>query len=256
MSHVVSLVRHFLTLAFACVLFGAGTSSGGEIQTEPSWPTVPQVAAEEPSPRFLLVKQERAGASRYPIIVRDLRTWSTADGTRLVLDLNHKTSFSETHLRNPDRVLIEVNNAILGKSSRQRVSGGTIPQSFQIAQSRPRVVSITLTRNQHSRYKVFSLDNPDRLVIDITQRPKDQIRQIGETSATSPQAPAVSLPTPPAIPSPTVTEPARPVAPKPASPVQTIVIDPGHGGKDPGTIGQHGTTEKEVTLKVGLLLKS
>jgi hypothetical protein len=49
-SHVVSLVRHFLTLAFACVLLGAGTSSGGEIQTEPSWPTVPQVAAEEPSP--------------------------------------------------------------------------------------------------------------------------------------------------------------------------------------------------------------
>ena len=256
MSHVVSLVRHFLTLAFACVLFGAGTSSGGELQTEPSWPTVPQVAAEEPSPRFLLVKQERAGASRYPIIIRDLRTWSTADGTRLVLDLNHKTSFSETHLRNPDRVLIEVNNAILGKSSRQRVSGGTIPQSFQIAQSRPRVVSITLTRSQNSRYKVFSLENPDRLVIDITQRPKDQIRQIGETSTTSPQAPAVPLPTPPAIPSPTVTEPARPVAPKPASPVQTIVIDPGHGGKDPGTIGQHGTTEKEVTLKVGLLLKS
>ena len=256
MSHVASLIRHLLTFAFACVLFGTGISSGGEIQTEPSWPTVPQVAAEEPSPRFLLVKQERAGASRYPIIVRDLRTWSTADGTRLVLDLNHKTSFSETHLRNPDRVLIEVNNAILGKSSRQRVSGGTIPQSFQIAQSRPRVVSITLTRNQNSRYKVFSLDNPDRLVIDITQRPKDQIRQIGETSATSPQAPAVPLPTPPAIPSPTVTEPARPVAPKPASPVQTIVIDPGHGGKDPGTIGQHGTTEKEVTLKVGLLLKS
>ena len=72
MSHVVSLVRHFLTLAFACVLFGAGTSSGGEIQTEPSWPTGSQVAAEEPSPRFLLVKQERAGTSRYPIIVRDL----------------------------------------------------------------------------------------------------------------------------------------------------------------------------------------
>ena len=130
MSHVASLIRHLLTFAFACVLFGTGISSGGEIQTEPSWPTVPQVAAEEPSPRFLLVKQERAGASRYPIIVRDLRTWSTADGTRLVLDLNHKTSFSETHLRNPDRVLIEVNNAILGTSSRQRVSGGAIPQSF------------------------------------------------------------------------------------------------------------------------------
>jgi N-acetylmuramoyl-L-alanine amidase len=243
-SHVVSLIHHLLTLAFACVLFGAGTSLGGEIQTEPSWPTVPQVAAEEPSPRFLLVKQERAGASRYPIIVRDLRTWSTADSTRLVLDLNHKTSFSGTHLRNPDRVLIEVNNAILGKSSRQRVSGGTIPQSFQIAQSRPRVVSITLTRNQNSRYKVFSLDNPDRLVIDITQRPKDQIRQIGETSATSPQAPAVPLPTPPAIPSPTVTETARPVAPSRQARSRRSSLTPGMEEKTPAQSDSTGRRKK------------
>ncbi len=207
------------------------------------------------APQFLMVKQNSAGSSRYPIIVRDLRTWSTAEGTRLVLDLNRTASFTETHLKNPDRVVIDITNAILGKSSRQRVSGGTIPQSFHITQSRPRVVTITLARTQGTKYKAFSLDNPDRLVIDIYQKAKDQIRQIGDTASTSPSAPSVALPTPPAIPSPTVTEPVRPTAPKPASPIQTIVIDPGHGGKDPGTIGQHGTTEKDVTLKVGLLLK-
>jgi N-acetylmuramoyl-L-alanine amidase len=32
--------------------------------------------------------------------------------------------------------------------------------------------------------------------------------------------------------------------------VQTIVIDPGHGGKDPGAIGPQGTMEKEITLDV------
>ncbi len=126
MAHVVSLVQHLLTLAFACVLLSVGPSFGADTTTDPSWPQFPQVSTGEPSPRFLLVKQDHTAPSRYPIIVRDLRTWSTADGTRLVLDLNHKTSFSETHLRNPDRVLIEVNNAILGKSSKQRVSGGTI----------------------------------------------------------------------------------------------------------------------------------
>lgn len=256
MTHTVSLVRHVLALAFAWFLFGPGALLSAEISSEPSWPQVPQVSTEESSPQFLLVKKGKAGASRYPIIVRDLRTWSTAEGARLVLDLNHMPSFSETQLRNPDRVVIEVSNAILGKASRQRVSGGTIPQSFQVAQSRPRVVTITLLRNQNSRYKVFSLANPDRLVIDLSQRPKDQLRQIGETSATSPSAPAVPLPTQPTIPSPTVTEPIRPIAPKPASPIQTIVIDPGHGGKDPGTVGRRGTTEKDVTLKVGLLLKT
>ena len=256
MTPVSRLTRSLFALTLLWMLLGSVGSSKAELSTTPSWPQPPQFSGEEAAPRFLAVKQETAGTSRYPVIVRDLRSWSTAEGTRLVLDLNHKASFSETHLRNPDRVVIEVNNAILGKSSRSRVSGGTIPRLFQIAQSRPRLITITLSKTQGSRYKAFTLANPDRLVIDIYQRPKDQIRQIGETSTASPSAAIVALPTPPAIPSPTVTEPTRPTAPKPASPIRTIVIDPGHGGKDPGTIGHHGTTEKDVTLKVGLLLKT
>lgn len=252
---IVRLLRTCLLLSVAWCLAGAIATANTDMPTAPAWPDMPQVAGETTSPHFLLIKQEQAGSSRYPIVIRDLRTWSTPEGTRLVLDLNHKASFTDTHIRNPDRVVIEVSNAILGKSSRQRVSGGTIPQVFQIAQSRPRVVTITLPRTQGLKYKVFSLDNPDRLVVDISHKAKDQVRQIGETSTTSPSAPAVALPTPPTIPSPTVTEPVRPTAPKPAHQTQTIVIDPGHGGKDPGTIGQHGTTEKDVTLKVGLLLK-
>jgi len=38
--------------------------------------------------------------------------------------------------------------------------------------------------------------------------------------------------------------------------VRTIVIDPGHGGKDPGAIGAEGTTEKEVALDVANRLKN
>lgn len=256
MTPVSCHTRSLLVFTLWWVFVGAIGLSQAEIPTTPVWPQIPQFSGEEAAPHVLDVKQETAGASRFPTIVRDLRSWSTAEGTRLVLDLNHKASFSETHLRHPDRIVIEVNNTILGKSSRLRVSGGTIPPSFQIAQSRPRLVTITLSRTQGSRYKAFTLANPDRLVIDLYWRPKDQIRQIGETSTTSPSAPVSALPTPPAIPSPTVTEPIRPIAPKPASPVRTIVIDPGHGGKDPGTIGHHGTTEKDVTLKVGLLLKT
>ncbi len=38
--------------------------------------------------------------------------------------------------------------------------------------------------------------------------------------------------------------------------VKTIVIDPGHGGRDPGAIGAMGTMEKDITLDVALKLKS
>ncbi|MBD3289703.1 hypothetical protein GF337_12930 [candidate division KSB1 bacterium] len=37
--------------------------------------------------------------------------------------------------------------------------------------------------------------------------------------------------------------------------IDKIVIDPGHGGKDPGAIGRGGTYEKDVTLGIALKLK-
>ncbi len=52
-----------------------------------------------------------------------------------------------------------------------------------------------------------------------------------------------------------------PLAPMPelkdlglAGPIQTLIIDPGHGGKDPGAVGDN-SLEKDVTLGVGLKLK-
>jgi len=55
------------------------------------------------------------------------------------------------------------------------------------------------------------------------------------------------------------TIPVAPVViPRPANAydgkIHTIVIDPGHGGHDPGAIGPRGTREKDVVLKVSLLL--
>jgi N-acetylmuramoyl-L-alanine amidase len=37
--------------------------------------------------------------------------------------------------------------------------------------------------------------------------------------------------------------------------IDTIIIDPGHGGRDPGTIGRTGTKEKEVNLEIGQRLR-
>lgn len=46
-----------------------------------------------------------------------------------------------------------------------------------------------------------------------------------------------------------------PVIKKPPVCVKTIVIDPGHGGKDPGAISRRGIREKDVNLKVSEILK-
>ncbi|TFH42100.1 MAG: N-acetylmuramoyl-L-alanine amidase, partial [Chrysiogenales bacterium] len=43
--------------------------------------------------------------------------------------------------------------------------------------------------------------------------------------------------------------------PAPGERITFIVIDPGHGGKDPGAVGKGGLREKDITLKVALLLE-
>jgi N-acetylmuramoyl-L-alanine amidase len=49
---------------------------------------------------------------------------------------------------------------------------------------------------------------------------------------------------------------AQPTAPAAQTKkIKTIVIDPGHGGKDPGAIGYKGLKEKDVVLAIGLKLK-
>ncbi|HCL87739.1 MAG TPA: N-acetylmuramoyl-L-alanine amidase [Comamonadaceae bacterium] len=66
--------------------------------------------------------------------------------------------------------------------------------------------------------------------------------------------PVASAPSPAPVPS----TPARPPAPAVARATDRLIIvalDPGHGGEDPGAIGPAGTREKDVVLKVALLLR-
>lgn len=70
----------------------------------------------------------------------------------------------------------------------------------------------------------YKLDNPFRVVLDLRK------------GAAATTAPTTQLPTP-----------AKPVE---APGIHTIVVDPGHGGKDVGALGPDGAMEKDLTLAV------
>ncbi len=69
-------------------------------------------------------------------------------------------------------------------------------------------------------------------------------------AARAPEAPASAVPAP----VPTMPAPA-PNFRGPDTPIRTVVIDPGHGGDDRGTVGANGSTEKAITLDVARRLK-
>ena len=91
----------------------------------------------------------------------------------------------------------------------------------------------------------------------IAQR---QTAQTAQTAQVEPSAPATAAP--PSAPAQVAAAPAQPAQPAPstktAGPTERIIIvalDPGHGGEDPGAIGPRGTREKDIVLKIALLLR-
>ena len=85
-------------------------------------------------------------------------------------------------------------------------------------------------------------------------------RQTAQTTQAEPSAPATAAP--PSAPAQVAAAPAQPAQPAPstktAGPTERIIIvalDPGHGGEDPGAIGPRGTREKDIVLKIALLLR-
>jgi len=171
--------------------------------------------------------------------IQNLRTASSPGLTRLVLDLDAKARPSKHPKLQAEGVTIEIPNATLSQSAKTKLTAGRIAKSFIITQSSERSVEVSLPAGSFQRYKLLTLANPHRLVIDVVPS-SDPL-----TAPPVESTPGVALPLP---------TPPQPAQPRGKS-FKTIVIDPGHGGKDPGARGQRGTEEKDITLKVALKLR-
>ena len=178
-------------------------------------------------------------ASLAPVTVRNFRVMTSPEKTRLVLDLDRHATVIEQRAADPSRVIIALPNAWLSQSARTKATNGTIPSPFMVTQLPSHTVAVSLPTTSFRSYKHFTLSHPPRLVIDVTPH--------------STQAPAYTLDPR------EVSQRSASPASQPASPrikeYTTIVIDPGHGGKDPGARGIQKTEEKDITLKVGLQLR-
>ena len=173
-----------------------------------------------------------------PITVHDIRILESPGKTRLVLELDRQAKMIERRATHPSRVVLSLPNASMSRSAQAKAEGGAMPAPFTIIQTRSPAITVSLPTAAFRSYKQFTLADPPRLVIDITP-PADPL------SAPSPTPAPFPFPSPPSV---------QPTAPPPKN-YTTIVIDPGHGGKDTGARGLRQTEEKDITLKVGLKLR-
>ena len=172
-----------------------------------------------------------------PAVIQNVRTAFSPDLSRLVLDLNRKTRVKKHLPSKEDGLVVEIPHAALSKSAQLKIAQGTLDGQFVVRQTADASVTVSLPNGSFESYALFSLTNPPRLVVDVVPSGATPLSLDGA------EPPATSVVTPP-----------QPLPP-PAKTFTTIVIDPGHGGRDPGAHGQRGTEEKDITLKVALKLR-
>ncbi|OQY41177.1 hypothetical protein B6228_00140 [Candidatus Atribacteria bacterium 4572_76] len=164
-----------------------------------------------------------------------VRSYSHPDKTRVVIDLSEKTEFRADKLTNPDRIFIDIMGSIvkLEDTFKQiKIDDGVI-KTVRTAQFNEEITRVVFDLYREAKYEVFSLIEPDRVVIDIFKS--------GKEAAISQTLPAKSEEK--SAPGPEITG------------NRVVIIDPGHGGKDPGAIGPTGLKEKDVTLGIALYLE-
>lgn len=176
------------------------------------------------------------------IEINSLRHWTHSSYTRVVVDVGKLREYSYNELSSPDRIYVDIYQARLNPI----LHGKSIPVKndyllqIRIAQKSNSTVRVALDveLEKVKRYRVWHIFDPFRIVIDIY-----------------PKEPAKNFPVQ------KISQPADPVkggysmARQLGLGIHRIVIDPGHGGRDPGCIGQKATREKNIVLDVSLRLK-
>jgi len=168
--------------------------------------------------------------------LKSLRVWPSPEETRVVIDLKSEADFSYFTLSSPSRLVVDLKNTNL--ATKLPVVVKDSPVLSKIRKSSPPDKStyrLVFELKKSSKAELFKLSPTPggqyghRLVIDLPHGAASK----GTTTST----------------------PSKPTVSKDINQVKRqkdilIVIDPGHGGEDPGSIGPSRKYEKNATLSI------
>ncbi|MEO8401940.1 MAG: N-acetylmuramoyl-L-alanine amidase [Gammaproteobacteria bacterium] len=156
--------------------------------------------------------------------------------TRIALTFDKASVHRVFTLANPDRLVLDLQNTRLATSLKQLDVSDTAIKNIRIGHPVSSILRVVLDLNNHARVKIVSSLQDKLLVIDVYSS--------GEISKTKKTIMQASIKTNKFLAPENVLPRATPTHPL------VIVLDPGHGGRDPGALGQLGSKEKNVTLSI------
>jgi len=226
----------------------------GKTPNEPSLNKAAKAAAAKAKSRPATTKSIKAKDPSGLAHLDMVRYKSSDDYTRVVLELDGRVKYRYQVLdpnpavNRPHRLYIDLQGSRLGHdvTASTTVSDGIL-RSIRTGQYKNDTTRVVLDFLTMQEYKVFPLENPYRIVIDVYG---------SDGNAPAPAVAAYTKKT-------TQNSKYRPPNGAKAKAgdlleqlgltVRTIMLDPGHGGKDPGAVA-NGLREKDINLKFSKIL--
>jgi N-acetylmuramoyl-L-alanine amidase len=169
--------------------------------------------------------------------VQDVRSWSHPDYTRVVIELTRAVGEAKiVHLKGPERLYVDLPGIWVGTDYTDGIPvGDGLLSKLRLAQNTPTRSRLVVDLERHDRHRLLVLQSPHRVVIDVygtREHPEELQWELPDRASDRP--------------------PGR--LPAGVRRVETVVVDPGHGGRDPGATGIGGVREKDVNLRLSRLL--
>jgi N-acetylmuramoyl-L-alanine amidase len=221
----------------------------------------------------ITVKQP-AHAKKIAGVLNGIKVWSAGDYTRVVLNVSNEVIYSGHLLEQTDdnmpgkRIYIDLKGTMLTCDTPPISVKDGIVEEVRAGQFNSNTARVVLDVGNIDDYSIFNLEDPFRIIIDVKGKKTAEENNVENeklSETTAEQATEGTVPKGLSI-SKIIkdyeninkqTQPAVPVTDKYVNNglfIKKIVIDPGHGGHDPGAIGPNGIMEKNITLKIGTML--
>ncbi|MEM9174892.1 MAG: N-acetylmuramoyl-L-alanine amidase [Myxococcota bacterium] len=165
--------------------------------------------------------------------VAEVRTWSYDAYTRVVLELEGEVALGTPVLERlpanptagrPERLFLDVPGVWVGRRFEAGVDvGDGLLEGVRLGQNTLSQTRLVIDLARYDHHRIFTLPAPPRIVVDV----------YGERGARGD---------------------AHGRLPTELRRVHTVVVDPGHGGPDPGALGVDGLREKDVNLGIARAL--
>jgi N-acetylmuramoyl-L-alanine amidase len=182
--------------------------------------------------------------------VVDVQHWSYPEFSRIVIQISEPADATVGEVpadpggEKPARLFFDVPGMWAGRRFETpiRVGDGLLRQ-IRVGQNTLDTARVVLDLERYGRHRVMQLAAPARIVVDVfapTSEPGSRARpdQLRSPSARcAPPSAACGLP-------------------MELRPVRVVVVDAGHGGRDPGALGVGGVREKDVTLALARTLRT